>query len=261
MNYNYYEAYEPGVFPYQELLCEALHDTPFALESESGNPLTLRLANALQAMNALDVLVRRPLPAQTPSAEAPAVRAADPAAETLEPWEDRQRSVMATQSTDLANHLDPSRIQPFLYQYFNGLCAALDRLAWEVECLFGIEPGSGTWLRFTAPRRTALRTVQAAHPALAVWLTGIQANALRLAFNYLSVFRESGYLPLRTASDETGLRWRVWLPEFKRAGPLRYTVDGLQICRVLLRECVDFMNGTYHMLYRTFQTAGPPPWR
>ncbi|MBI2885890.1 MAG: hypothetical protein HYY02_01640 [Chloroflexi bacterium] len=278
----YYDAWEPGVFPAQRPLCRALEDTDYALEEPDLNPLTLRLAGAHQAANALDDRIRE---ASRGLArlwqEAQALWSSDAAAVAVteevyvSPAGEAQTvatAVLLGQDGPPQRHRTPedaalvfpvAECQQLLFHFFTSYCAALDRLAREVGRLFALRPEGATWRQLTAVRRgpnRLLRPLREREPALFAWLSGFHKADVDTAFAYLDTFHQVGHFPARATVERESRRWRLWIGAAAGDGPVELSTDAVQLCRVLMRDGLTVVNTTYHILYRHWQQHGPPPW-
>ena len=286
----YYDDCEPGAFPYQRPLCEALQESACPLEEPEVNPLTLRLLSARQAClvladagheasRGLRMLKQEALALWgTPSKPVELVLTEEPApgphgdaqGATAQALLLRGEQVLKRHAlADRGATFPMMRAQGLLFQFFTGFCAALERLIREVESLFAFPPaGSGRHTR--SARRQAFpngllpspasHLLQDKEPALAAWMSGLHAGGLAPAFQYRDILDRLGYIPARAAVDNNRTEWRLWIVAPVAGEPQPLTTDGAQLCRVLLRDGLVVLNGAYHILYRHYQDHGPPPW-
>jgi hypothetical protein len=145
------------------------------------------------------------------------------------------RTAIESLQTDLR---DPIAAQQHLQAFFTAYCSALDRLTQEAARLHD-QPDTPWQKRGERPWP----------PALNAWLTGLHASALDVAFEY-----QGNSLPSRL---EDGRHPRLWIG----TSPGGEHIDAVQLCRVLMRDGLAFMNATYALLLTTLQERGLPPWR
>ncbi len=252
----YYESWEPGTFPHQRALCEALAATPYALDDDPFNPLTLRLVAALEATNRLAQTLERPIPTAAPSTvDLEQAEAGEP---TLAWVADRPMLLTFEVRTGRDGDFPVTEAQSCLFQFIHAYTGALDRVGREISLLLdgdGRRPG---WRSAAQPR--TLRRWRGRHPALTAWLSGPTAAPLLRAFDYLAWFQEAGFLPTNAEPADNGRRWRLWIPEAGPNSSAAMSVDALQLCRVLQRDACTVFNGVYHMLHQQGEQQGPPPW-
>ena len=155
----YYDYYEPGTFPHQQELCEAVASTPYNLEGAQeispghltrtlNNPLTLRL-RALQRVlnwlegeiNHINAEIKETVYAQLNEAQefgfSIRIHAQDSRLETGgAPVEE----ISFTANKTIRFHYD--KVYFALYDFFTNLGSILDRLACEINLLYEL----GDWI-------------------------------------------------------------------------------------------------------------------
>ncbi|MEK7214191.1 MAG: hypothetical protein AAB289_01160 [Chloroflexota bacterium] len=251
----FYEEWEPGTFPYQRTLCEALAETDFPFDDGDFNPLTLRMVAALEATNRLSVLLERQPVAPAGISDGP-TDPDDPAPEMV--WMgDRPLLMSSDPYPGRSVDFPTTEAQAALFNFFHACTGALDRMAAELWLLLEGDRRLG-WRGVVKPRMQ--RRWRDRLPALSAWLGGPTAAPLLRAFVYIAWFDEAGFVPSSAELVDEGRRWRLWIPEAGPPAGSALAVDALQLCRVLQRDACTVFNGVYHMLHQQVEERGLPPW-
>ncbi|MCX6023775.1 MAG: hypothetical protein NTZ05_18995, partial [Chloroflexi bacterium] len=276
---------DAGQFVRQRQLCQAIIDPRCALEDETANPLTLRLAAARQSLTALEGLIDRTsgglgemrreaalhLGIPREKVELRAAPWAVPGGENL--WISAAYAPAGGEGAEEREHrpYNPAEhafplmeAHGLLFRFFTGLSSALERVAREIDLMYRLNAPNATWRTFMAGhiQSKAFRALREKDPALSAWVSGLHAGRLAPVFGYLNVMESDGLLPVEVSIHSGALRWQM--TTVNRPGQAdsdgRLNVDVQQACRSLLGDALTMIDSVYYIMLYRLKTESPPPW-
>lgn len=272
----YYDYHEKGAFPHQQKLCEAVAWTKCNLEGSklksqtvlsavNANPLTIRLLaldealehfdNAKTIDNKIKELVREQLDKNKVSGMGGTWHAQNSPLNTggapIEIIE------IAGERLEL-RHID---IHLALYEFFTNFGSVIDRLAYEINLLYGLGVKMVDWSEVTDVRQGKGKNWKALNSKDAN-LSGFIRNCtsqFTKALGYRNRLTHDGIIRIEVdVHSFSGVS--IMLAEDCQNDTSPMNVDAVSFCERTKAGVLKLLDGSYELMFQHLQSYGKPPW-
>lgn len=282
----YYDFYEKGAFPHQQDLCKAAEWTKCNLEGRQlvspthltgmpANPLTIRLLALREAVNRLQSNV-------TPINEA-IMKQAEKKFSKGKIFE-MGGTLITQQSGSIKTGGAPVEVIKIsgkrttiewrydithlaLYEFFTNFGSVLDRLAYEIDLLYGLQVKKVDWPKLvdtTKGKDKYWKDLNNKDTKLAKFIKQYKLK-LKTALGYRNrlvhdgIIRITADIGLLANKGKAGLS--VKLPRDPNNNNSPMDIDAIEFCRQAKANVLKLLGGSYKLMLQHFQTHGKPPWK
>ena len=275
----YYDYYEKGMFPHQQALCDAVRWTKCTLDGQvlvsptqltgvPTNPLTLRLRtlqNVLDQLekeiNCINKEIEKKTNEQINRCELfemyCSLHTQDSKFET---------GGAAIEEISLCGNkpiiLRYDTLHFALYDFFTNLGSILDRLAYEINLLYGLGDwlkDTLDWVKLTNPSKSFLKSLILKDQNLAKFIQNRTPNFKKVP-DYRNRLIHDSIITTKIEAIGFPRRFCILLLQDPKDVKSRIDVDAIKFCKEVKANLLELLDGSYELMLQYYRAHGAPPW-
>lgn len=277
----YYDFYEPGKFPHQETLCRKVawicsfegqkRTSTTTLSAPIANPLTLRLRSLTKALNKLKREVNK---TNTSIKKITNTQLQKSNYSGISGTLHLQDSHLKTEGAPVEEiefgtyppeklYIYHKNVHSALFDYFVNLNSILDRLAYEINMLYGF----GEWIKdrldwnkLVNPKKLRFLNHLVCKDVNLGTFIKKQITNFEKVNSYRNRLLHDGLISTKIEREGFPRKFYVFLPQEPNDINSSSNVDAIEYCKGLKANILTLLDGSYKLMVQHYQTHGEPPW-